>query len=111
MTYPQTGLFPSIKALPPNRPNQTNYSGPRYFSKHNFAANVAARFAVHPDKGLAKRDREAKRLERKRDLTGRANGTIDPWYGCFLYEQALEYAVNFTFPWSKHGLPSYSCVA
>jgi carboxypeptidase D len=29
----------------------------------------------------------------------RANGTIDPFYGCLL-DELIDYAVNFTFPWS-----------
>lgn len=35
-----------------------------------------------------------------RDLNGRANGTIDPWYGCFLTDELYDYAVNFSLPWS-----------
>ena len=37
----------------------------------------------------------------KRDLTGRSNNSIDPWYGCFLWDEMVDYAVNFTFPWSE----------
>jgi carboxypeptidase D len=63
--------------------------------------------------------REEKRQVYKRDLSGRANGTIDPWvsprlprhiwigsmltvpqYGCFLLDMFIDYALNFTFPWS-----------
>lgn len=36
----------------------------------------------------------------KRDLSGRANGTIDPWYGCFLGAEVQDYALNFSLPWS-----------
>ena len=36
-----------------------------------------------------------------RDLTGRANGTIDPFYGCDLLDEAISYALNFSVPWSK----------
>ena len=36
----------------------------------------------------------------KRDLSGRANGTIDPWYGCFLGDELRDYALNFSLPWS-----------
>ena len=51
-----------------------------------------------------KRDeRNTKRFERreqwKRDLSGRPNGTIDPWYGCFLLAEVVEYALNFSLPW------------
>lgn len=36
----------------------------------------------------------------KRDLTGRGNGTIDSWYGCFLLDELYDYMSNFTVPWS-----------
>ena len=44
----------------------------------------------------------------KRDLAGRANGTINPWYQCDVYDEMLDYALNFTFPWCKfpfHPIP------
>ena len=44
--------------------------------------------------------REKRQRSWKRDLSLRANGTIDPWYGCNLLDELVEYAVNFTFPWS-----------
>ena len=44
--------------------------------------------------------RNMKREQWKRDLSGRANGTIDPWYGCSLFQEMVDYAINFTFPWS-----------
>ena len=37
----------------------------------------------------------------KRDLSLRANGTIDPWYGCFLFDEMVDYALNYTWPWSE----------
>lgn len=37
----------------------------------------------------------------KRDLSLRSNGTIDTWYGCFIYDEMVEYALNYTFPWSE----------
>jgi carboxypeptidase D len=57
--------------------------------------------------GISKRDpaieeaRFAKRAQWKRDLTGRANGTIDPWYECDLYDEMIDYAVNFSLPWRE----------
>lgn len=53
--------------------------------------------------GLSKRDveREMKRAVYKRDLSLRANDTIDPWYACNLLEEMYDYAVNFTFPWGR----------
>ncbi|KAJ7200472.1 Alpha/Beta hydrolase protein [Mycena haematopus] len=67
--------------------------------------SISARFAeLHGPDALFKRSdflqrREAERQQWKRDLSGRANGTIDPFYGCFLLDELEDYAVNFTFPW------------
>ncbi|KAM5536828.1 hypothetical protein V8D89_009546 [Ganoderma adspersum] len=47
------------------------------------------------------RHREAKRTQWKRSLVGRANGTLDPWYGCYLFDEMWDYALNFTFPWTN----------
>ena len=62
--------------------------------------------AIHGNPDLTKRSefherREEQRQQWKRDLSGRANGTIDPFYGCFLLDELIDYAVNFTFPWCK----------
>ena len=48
-------------------------------------------------KDMMKRDvvREAKRQQWKRDLSGRANGTIDSWYACFLETEL--YGICFSF--------------
>ena len=35
----------------------------------------------------------------KRDLAGRANGAIDPWYQWDLYSEMVDYAIDFPFPW------------
>ena len=35
----------------------------------------------------------------KCDLSGRANGTIGTWYGCFLNDELENYALNFSLPW------------
>ena len=52
---------------------------------------------------LATRDRpnHVRRELAKRDLIGRANGTIDPWYGCFIYDEMIDYALNYTYPWGR----------
>ncbi|OJA14522.1 hypothetical protein AZE42_12633 [Rhizopogon vesiculosus] len=72
-------------------------------SKGLFLAEMGQSYNAH----LAKRSTSPSSRERvraadawKRDLAGRANGTIDPWYGCDVYDEMLDYAINFTFPWS-----------
>ncbi|KAJ6581912.1 Alpha/Beta hydrolase protein [Mycena capillaripes] len=39
----------------------------------------------------------------KRDLSMRANGTIDPWYGCGLLTEFIDYALNYSAPWNFTG--------
>lgn len=45
-------------------------------------------------------ERLVKRDQWKRDLTGRANGTIDPYYQCDLFQEMVDYALNYSLPWS-----------
>lgn len=49
--------------------------------------------------------REEKRLVWKRNrLERRAPNVpadLDPWYGCFLFDELLDYALNYTYPWNE----------
>ncbi|KAI6101368.1 Alpha/Beta hydrolase protein [Pisolithus sp. B1] len=108
LEYPQSGHFPTLTFEPGNDPALSSGASPsgRYKSRltrQGLLLDAQERFAVE----LAKRDRHLSKRERlrardawKRDLAGRANGTIDPWYGCDLYDEMLDYAINYTFPWS-----------
>lgn len=69
-----------------------------------FDENVADESNIVIRAGLNRRameKREERRQAWKRDLSGRANGTIDPFYGCFLLDEVTDYAQNFSFPWSE----------
>ncbi|KAJ8469599.1 hypothetical protein ONZ45_g16841 [Pleurotus djamor] len=125
LTYPQNGIIPSI---PVTQPTQREI--PYYLQQHSllhtltrrdgspsswmsskraFNQEVERRYLESgggADTSIRKRDRHAKREAWKRDLTGRANGTIDPWYGCFLFDEFMDYAKNFTFPWSENDDPN-----
>ncbi|KAF7378053.1 Carboxypeptidase [Mycena sanguinolenta] len=50
--------------------------------------------------------REESRQEWKRSLAGRADGTLDPMYGCYLLDEMWDYAVNFSSPWASQGFGS-----
>ena len=63
---------------------------------------MARRAEINHAKNVWKRDLPKNNNAWKRDLSGRANGTIDEWYECYLYDEMMDYAINFTFPWSKH---------
>jgi carboxypeptidase D len=72
------------------------------FSKKQFLAETEQRYNVRSanrSAGLSNHERMRARDAWRRDLAGRANGTIDPWYGCDVYSEMLDYAINFTFPW------------
>ncbi|KAJ3548230.1 hypothetical protein NM688_g5322 [Phlebia brevispora] len=126
LSYPQTGgNFPSINLVTgqnqnttTNNPdddedsdedskkangssNNSNNNNKRAMSSRGFYAEVKARY--YDGERLSLAQREEKRHKRdvwKRDLTGRANGSIDSWYGCFVWDEMVDYAVNFTYPWN-----------
>ncbi|KAF5373507.1 hypothetical protein D9757_010495 [Collybiopsis confluens] len=102
LTYPQNGTIPTIT---------DPFTTARIFAA-DFQAQprlpVRRRLdnkALFARSHLFNRDVDDLQLEEgrvllKRNLTGRANGTLDPQYGCFLFEEMLDYAHNFSFPWT-----------
>ncbi|KAI9568043.1 Alpha/Beta hydrolase protein [Boletus coccyginus] len=109
LQYPQPAHFPTLST--PALLNFTASSG-KYeakLTKKRFAGELRDRIVAK----LRRRGSEGALLEYgerhgardmwKRDLAGRANGTIDPWYQCDLYSEMIDYAINFTFPWSSGG--------
>jgi carboxypeptidase D len=106
LTYPQNGYFPTLidprQTVPPNSPFVSSSTSK---VKTSFRRAITQQYAKRNSKtGLTARaiiKREEERRRWTRDLTNRPNGTLDPWYGCFLWEELMDYAVNFTFPWSS----------
>ncbi|KAF7799721.1 hypothetical protein EIP86_010963 [Pleurotus ostreatoroseus] len=120
VTYPQTGgNFPTINitfsAQNTNASNQDpdddksddhkqKDSKDKSKRKNNsFVHEVRARHAERRASGLASQSPEKrhKRETWKRDLSGLPNNSVDPWYGCYVWDEIVDYAVNFTYPWSK----------
>lgn len=105
LCYPQPEPFPTLKFIPGNNPLTPGTSSGKYkakFTKQEFMLEAQNRFAAKltkRDGTLSKRERIRARNAWKRSLVGRPNGTLDPWYGCDLYDEMLDYAINFTFPW------------
>ena len=121
LTYPQNGKFaPVIDPFQFSGPRAQELASrkPRLLHRNLIAI---ARGETRAETGIVKRntlptrheieDRENRRkawlhekksIMEKRDLSGRANGSIDPWYGCFLSSELSDYALNFSMPWSKH---------
>ncbi|OSX64454.1 hypothetical protein POSPLADRAFT_1065593 [Postia placenta MAD-698-R-SB12] len=105
LTYPQDGHFPDLQLVYPTAPGRASQV---YFaSKQKSKAMMSKRELLqegrrrYGDESVHARGRAnmQRREVMKRDLAGRANGTIDPWYGCFIYDAMIEYALNFTYPW------------
>lgn len=110
LTYPQNGHFPTLN--PPGFSGfaqRTASDRTRKTALLRQALKVdshAAPRSLHkrgsfgtPDPQLAKRNEEW-----KRELSGRPNGTIDPFYGCDLYDEVIDYAFNFSLPWSEFSM-------
>ncbi|KAH9951054.1 alpha/beta-hydrolase [Amylocystis lapponica] len=96
LTYPQDGNFPDLQLIWPTAPGRNDSV---YLSKRDST--------THSKRSLLRRGRELHSADngalRRRDLAGRANGTIDPWYGCFTYDAMIDYALNYTYPWNVSG--------
>lgn len=113
LQYPQPEPFPTLTFVPGNKPvPSAAYSG-KYgtkFTKRELMVEAQNRFAAKlakRDVALSKRERIRAREAWKCGLADRANGTIDYWYGCDLYDEMLDYAINFTFPWCTTFLLRY----
>lgn len=108
-TYPQQGgLFPTLTdpfattgdaGLAKDRPSvHRSVLARRRELKKRFTENITSNISIE---SRALVEVEERRQTWKRDLTNRPDGTIDPYYGCFLFDELLDYAVNFSFPWSE----------
>ncbi|KAJ8474878.1 hypothetical protein ONZ45_g15798 [Pleurotus djamor] len=111
LTYPQNGLIPTLKNPFDEDAFDGGFDGPqvgRQF-RSSLLAPVLQKLRSSPP-ALSRR-LPHKVFQRKqawkRDLTGRPNGTLDPFYGCHIYSELLDYAMNFTFPWTQGEFDPY----
>lgn len=106
LQYPQPVPFSTLAYINGSNPISSNTESGKYkakLTKQEFMLEAQNRFAaklVKRDGAFSKRERIRAREAWERSLAGRANGTIDSWYGCDIYDEMLDYAINFTFPWS-----------
>ncbi|KAF7290334.1 Carboxypeptidase [Mycena chlorophos] len=99
-TYPETAHFPTLND--PSFGSTIDADAARFKSLKQLVAQNG-RYASSVEDAESKRElamREENRQAWKRDLSGRPNGTIDPYYGCYIYFELLDYATNFSFPWN-----------
>ncbi|KAE9404117.1 alpha/beta-hydrolase [Gymnopus androsaceus JB14] len=101
LTYPQKGIIPTI--IDPFS-TTTSFSESQLQPQPLPRKRSLSRSALSAAGSLASRDLDAA----TRNLTGRPNGTLDPMYGCFLWEEMTDYAMNFTFPWTVGEFDPYN---
>ncbi len=109
LTYPQNGHFPSLTF-------EDSRSAPvrKSSSSERTKKQTLVKRALEVDSHMAKRNLKARSLDAgaeriqkrdqwKRDFVDQANETavLDPYYGCDLYDELMDYALNFSLPWSK----------
>lgn len=105
MSGPLPSLLPNFRS-DDNGATFASLGRPKSLTKSAFNTALLARVSV-PQTKLSKRElyeREERKTRLKRNLIGRPNGTIDPFYECFLLFELIDYAVNFTAPWCTQRL-------
>ncbi|KAJ6629342.1 alpha/beta-hydrolase [Mycena sp. CBHHK59/15] len=110
LTYPQNGHFATLQD--PFELAQSQRKAPNRSFKSALALLNAARTGNRASSSLPLTKREVMRREErrqswKRSIAGRPNGTLDPFYGCFLFDKMVGYAMNFSFPWTEGGFDVY----
>ncbi|RXW22148.1 hypothetical protein EST38_g3708 [Candolleomyces aberdarensis] len=102
LTYPEDAVLPDIPLRQPRDRDIPFLAAARFHTRGlTLTQTLQKRYEESELKGLHRRDRDLRRELWKRDLSDRVNGTIDPWYGCFLWDMAMDYALNFTYPWNE----------
>ncbi|KAI0773289.1 alpha/beta-hydrolase [Trametes elegans] len=96
LTYPQQSKFPTLQTVEATARDKSLGYKTRFNALDVERKGLQARELVR----LAERAGVERRAVGKRDLSQRANGTIDPWYGCDLYDELIDYATNYSLPWS-----------
>lgn len=103
LSYPELAIIPTIIAPIPEQwgdgPSSTTVS-----SKAGLFSHISRKYKSQTQERRSfrfYRKSEYDKSQWKRDLINRPNGTLDPWYGCALLEEIIDYAVNFSLPWSE----------
>ncbi|KAI0767256.1 alpha/beta-hydrolase [Fomes fomentarius] len=109
LTYPQTGgVFPTLTLRKPSKAASRGSVSAASWREAISAEYTARALNAPAEKRADFHERRAVEREQwKRDLSQRANGTLDPWYGCDLFTEMVDYALNFTFPWTDGSFDVY----
>jgi carboxypeptidase D len=101
LTYPQNGHFPTLRdpSFGSIFPDQVAGKA-RTLSLRSLAQRISEQSRSTKDSARARR--EERQQFSKRSLAGRSNGTLDPYYGCFIQYELFDYSANFSFPFSEY---------
>ncbi|KAJ7933813.1 alpha/beta-hydrolase [Mycena leptocephala] len=102
LKYPPNGPLPTLF-----NPIDGGFPSASSNSRLSFKSAWSKLVSLGQDFSLSKRGQEDRREAWKRDLSGRPNGTLDPTYGCFLFTELVDYALNYSFPWTLGGFDVY----
>ena len=103
LTYPQTtGHFPTLHFVNPSNPIRDEFAAAAQAQR--FSRSRKTKFALNAVTSVTQKAKRADWLAR-RDLSGRQQGVIDEWYGCFIYDEMIDYALNFSAPWCESHAP------
>ncbi|KAJ7073243.1 alpha/beta-hydrolase [Mycena belliarum] len=103
LTYPQNGIIPTLTFTDAADRNVPFLEKSKSYARRGLVSEIEQRYAAleSSERDLLARQRE--RRTWKRDLSLRANGTLDPWYGCALLPEFIDYALNYSAPWNFSG--------
>ncbi|TFK39879.1 Alpha/Beta hydrolase protein [Crucibulum laeve] len=107
LTYPQNGIIPSVPLIMP-KDREIPWYTKNTMSSKGFLTELLRRGEELDERKLNKRDQEIGAELWKRSIQDRNGTTLDPWYGCFLLDEFIDYALNFTFPWNLTDSPGFS---
>ncbi|KAJ7812365.1 alpha/beta-hydrolase [Mycena olivaceomarginata] len=103
LTYLQSSHFPTLDLIRPTQNLVLSQSllDPTEDRARTLRETASARFTeLHGRDALSKRSDFHERREAEHQ-------TVDPFYGCFLLDELVDYAVNFTFPWTNSEFDVY----
>jgi carboxypeptidase D len=84
-----------------NNDEGTSHPSTQHVARRGAVAEIAARAAT---RGMQTRKKGQSDNSSPTGLADRLSGSIDPWYGCELFDEMVDYAVNYTWPWSAYTL-------
>ena len=106
LTYPQHGIFPALNPQPGawTWDSEQLETRDKLFEQTLRAHDALARLPAHKRDLNFPSEQLEKRNQWKHEVAGTPNGTINKYYGCELWTEMVDYALNYSLPWSMYSL-------